>query len=599
VARRSLIWRFYPSFLVITAVSLLAVGWYASQSARNFYYQRATDDLEVRACLLENDVRNLLSAGDLAGVDLLCKKQGKCTGTRFTVMLPSGRVVGDSDEDPRGMENHATRPEMVQALNGEVGKATRRSATLRQDMRYVAFPLKEKGRVVAVLRTSFSLYHVEELLGELYRHIALGGFAIALLGAVVSFGVYRRIARPLEEIRRGAERFARGELGAKIPILDPDEVGSLAMAMNEMAQQLDDRIRTITRQRNEQEAALSSMVEGVLAVDMKERLITINQAAARILGVAREQSRGRTVREVVRNTELQKFVEEALAADNPQEESTAFRESGNERFLQLHGAALRDALGNRIGAVIVLNDITRLRRLENLRRDFVANVSHELKTPITSIKGFVETLQEGAIENPEEARQFLDVVAKHADRLNTIIEDLLLLSRIEQDAERATLEKQETALRDVLREAAEACAVKAAAKHIAVEIVCPDDLSARVNMQLCTQAVINLIDNAVKYSGSGSSVRVEATDGDGEVTISVHDHGCGIAPEHLARLGERFYRVDKARSRKEGGTGLGLAIVKHIVEAHGGSLSVQSVAREGSCFRIVLPIRDPHETDAS
>ena len=590
MAKKRLVWQLYAAFLLITAVSLLAVGWYASESAKWFYLQRAAEDLECRARLLEDDVRDFLSAGRLEAVDLLCKRQGKRTGTRITVILPSGKVIGDSDENPAGMDDHSSRPEVAQALAGKIGKATRRSATLKQSMMYVALPIVEKEKTVAVVRTAFSIAHVEELLRTLYIHIALGGLAIAVLGAVISFAVYRKIVRPLEDIRLGVLRFARGEFSAKIPVPDSEEVGGLAKAMNEMAEQLDDRIKTIIRQRNEQEAALSSMVEGVIAVDADERLITVNRAAARMLGFAQESARGRTIREIVRNVDLQRFVSETLSVDNPREGNVVLREEGGERFLQVHGAALRDARRDRIGAVIVLNDVTRLRRLENLRREFVANVSHELKTPITSIKGYLETLLEGALDNREEAERFLGVVAKHADRLNTIIEDLLLLSRIEQDAERAMLEKQEAHLPDLLREAVEACAVKAAEKSIAIEINCPDDLTAQVNVPLCTQAVVNLIDNAIKYSESGATVRVEAILKGSEALISVHDDGCGIAPEHLSRLGERFYRVDKARSRKQGGTGLGLAIVKHIVEAHGGALSVESMVGRGSSFHIRLPL---------
>jgi two-component system phosphate regulon sensor histidine kinase PhoR len=584
------VWQLYAAFLAITAISLLAAGWYSSEFTRRFYLQRTVEDLECRARLVQDDVRSFLSAGRLEAVDLLCKKQGKRTGTRFTVMLPSGKVIGDAEADVAGMLNHAKRPEMAQAMEGRVGHDERRSSTLQQSMMYVAVPIVEEGKTVAVVRTAFSITHIEELLRTVYVHIALGGLTIAVLGAVISFVVYRKIVRPLEDIRHGVERFARGEFSEKIPVSDSEEVGALARAMNEMAEQLDDRIKTIIRQRNEQEAALSSMVEGVIAVDTSERLITVNQAAARILGVAQESARGRTIREIARNVDLQRFVSEALSVDSPREGNVVLREEGGERFLQVHGAALRDARGDRIGAVIVLNDVTRLRRLENLRREFVANVSHELKTPITSIKGYLETLLEGALDNREETERFLGVVVKHADRLNTIIEDLLLLSRIEQDAESAMLEKQEAHLPDLLREAAEDCAVKAAEKSIAIEINCPDDLTAPVNVPLCTQAVVNLIDNAIKYSESGATVRVEAIRKGGEALISVHDDGCGISLEHLPRLGERFYRVDKARSRKQGGTGLGLAIVKHIVEAHGGAFSVESTVGRGSSFHIRLPL---------
>jgi two-component system phosphate regulon sensor histidine kinase PhoR len=265
-------------------------------------------------------------------------------------------------------------------------------------------------------------------------------------------------------------------------------------------------------------------------------------------------------------------------------------DGGAERFLQARGTMLRDASGARAGAVIVLNDVSRIKKLEQLRKEFVADVSHELKTPITSIQGYVETLMDGAMNDREEAGRFLAIVARHADRLNTIIEDLLLLSRLDQAPEAAKLEKDESSVAAVLATAVEACAMKSREKGISVLTDCPADLTALVNAQLLAQAVTNLLDNAVKYSESGASVTVSALREGGDFVVSVRDRGCGIPAELLPRIGERFFRVDKARSRGQGGTGLGLAIVKHIAEAHGGSLAVSSQVGKGSTFSIRLPL---------
>ena len=244
---------------------------------------------------------------------------------------------------------------------------------------------------------------------------------------------------------------------------------------------------------------------------------------------------------------------------------------------------------NRIGALIVLNDVTRLRRLENIRRDFVANVSHEIKTPVTAIKGFVETLHDGSIRNSRDAERFLGIIGKHVDRLNAIIEDLLSLSRIEQDVEREEIVLEEGSIRDVLLTAIQVCEVKAASKNIRVALSCKEDLKARINPPLLEQAVVNLLDNAIKYSDSESTIRVQARKTNDQIILSVHDEGCGIGKEHSHRLFERFYRVDKARSRQLGGTGLGLAIVKHITQAHGGHVSVESTPGKGSTFSLHLP----------
>ena len=296
---------------------------------------------------------------------------------------------------------------------------------------------------------------------------------------------------------------------------------------------------------------------------------------------------------MVRNTDLQAFARRALDSPTPVFEEIVFYDGKKERFLQAQGAVLRsEAQGEGIGALVVLHDVTQLRRLENVRREFVSNVSHELRTPITSITGFVETLLAGAKDEPEDRDRFLDIIKRHVERLNNIIEDLLALSRIEQSEERGTIERENIALREVLERALQNCQGEAEAREIRLDLQCDPELRANISPSLMEQAVVNLIDNAVKYSGSGGLVHVEAEVRGGEVAIRVRDQGCGIAPEHLDRVFERFYRVDKARSRKLGGTGLGLAIVKHLVQLHGGRVGVESEVGKGSVFSICLPAPD-------
>jgi two-component system phosphate regulon sensor histidine kinase PhoR len=331
------------------------------------------------------------------------------------------------------------------------------------------------------------------------------------------------------------------------------------------------------------------MVEGVLAVDTEGHVLDLNPAASRLLGLGGSDSRGRTIEEVVRNARLQAFVSRALAAPTTIEDEVVLERPEGDHYLQAHGTALRDGEGQEMGALVVLNDVTRIRQLENVRRDFVANVSHELKTPITSVKGFVETLLDGALDNREEAERFLRIVAKHADRLGVIIEDLLTLSRLEQDARAGRVDLAEASVEGALRAAVEMCEVRATERNVTVTVTCDPQLRADLNLPLFEQAIANLIDNAIKYSPTGGTVEVSAEEAKGELVVCVRDWGCGIAAEHLPRLFERFYRVDKARSRALGGTGLGLAIVKHIVQAHGGTVSVESTPGKGSTFTIRLP----------
>ncbi|MGD9033852.1 MAG: ATP-binding protein [Desulfobacteraceae bacterium] len=586
--KKRLLWQLYPTYIIIVVVSLLAATWFASRTLKQFYHEQSASDLEARALLFKSQILEHLSPLDAGAVDRLCKKVGGEATTRITVILPSGKVIGDSEKDPEKMDNHVDRPEVIQALSGKVGMSTRYSRTLEKEMMYVGIPLKRNFHVVGVVRTSVPLISIDKAMKSIQAKIAIGGLLIAVLAAILSLLVSRRISRPIEEIRKGAECFAQGDFECRLPVSGSEELGSLSETMNQMAIELQERINGMREQRNELEAVLSSMVEGVIALDQEERVISINQAAAQMFKTNPSSAQGRSIQEVVRNSDLQNFARNALSGEGPVECDIVLYSDG-ERVLNGHSTVLHDAGGNRIGALIVLNDVTRLRRLENIRRDFVANVSHEIKTPITAIKGFVETLREGAMTNSEDADRFLAIIQKHVDRLDAIIEDLLSLSRIEEDVETEEIVLEEGRIRDVLLTAIQVCQVKAAPKDIRMELSCSEDLKAKINPPLLEQAVVNLLDNAIKYSDAESEVQVEAKKVDSKILINVRDQGCGIDKRHLSRLFERFYRVDKARSRKMGGTGLGLAIVKHITQAHGGHVTVQSTPERGSTFSLHLP----------
>jgi two-component system phosphate regulon sensor histidine kinase PhoR len=584
VGRPRFLWQLYGPAAIVIVVAIVAITLLSNRTLREFSENRSIADLEAQAYLVD---RLLVRAGPDADLRADLAALSARAGTRITLIAEDGKVLGDSHESPEIMESHESRPEILRARDEGIGWATRYSRTLGERMVYVAIRATGPGDV-AIVRAALPEIALANALRDFHRRMAFGAVLIGALAGLVTLAAARRISRPLEDIRNAAGRFASGDLSFRIPTTGSEETAGLAQAMNDMAAQLGDRIHTVLNQRNEQEAVLSSMVEGVLAVDSKERVLTMNHAAGNLLAIAPPEALGRTLQEITRNSEIHDFARRALRADGPTEQDLTFH-AGDARSIQAHGAPIHDADGHRLGVVIVLNDVTRLRRLESIRQDFVANVSHELKTPITSIKGFVETLRDGAMNDAEDASRFLAIIARQADRLGAIIEDLLSLSRIEQDANQgAPLERWTTPLREVLAGAIESCRMKAGEKSIEIDLECSEDIKVEANAPLLEQALVNLIDNAIKYSPDGARVRVSAQQDKKATAISVADDGCGIAEGHVGRLFERFYRVDKARSRQLGGTGLGLAIVKHIALAHGGRVSVESRPNQGSTFTLHL-----------
>lgn len=586
---RRLFFQIYPAFLLLIALTILPTAWFATRIFRDFYIANIRTEVSQRATMLKPQILAHLSE---PGFLEFCRKTAEDSGTRLTVIAPDGKVLCDSDGDYSVMPSHEERPELKQALaERRLVSSQRYSATLMKEMIYVADPLVDaKGDVVGAFRLSLPLAVVDTNIGAL--KIKLFFFAVFLALLSMGFGllISRRLSRPLEEVRKSVVRMAEGDLNKRISAAGSiEEINALAEAVNSLGVQLKLRISDITSRKNELSTILSSMSEGVIAVDPDLRMIIVNKAAREILGMKEDSVEGHTVYEVLRNPHMQSFVERLLATRSPAEDELEW-DAGEKRLLVLRGSIMMDS-ESPSGAVVVIRDITRMRKLEDMRRDFVANVSHEIKTPVTAIKTAVETLAAQSDSFPPPLRRFLEIIGRHADRLADLVGDVLSLSALESGSSSMGMLfsfRQESLFR-ILQTALELCRSRAESAQVTLKLECGEKIRLFADASLLEQAVVNLVDNAIKYSPAGETVRIDGEEKEDHILIRVSDHGCGIPEQEHDRIFERFYRVDKARSRKLGGTGLGLSIVKHIVLAHHGTVHVESVPGEGSTFVIELP----------
>lgn len=603
---KKLVWQIFPANILTILIAIVAVSWYGTTSLREFYLQETEADLEARANLLSSKVIDYLLDGQVEQLRDYSVHAGRESATRITVISDDGKVVVDSNENPEIMDNHRHRFEIEEAFSGGVGKSRRFSKTLEENRLYVAIPLRfslqqpsenvSSTAVNAVLRTSVSVATLDKTLAGITVRIGVGSVAVMLLAGVITLLISRNISKPLEQMTKSAEHFSRGDFSERmLPMAKKTaslEVITLASSMDRMAELLDEKIQTIVTHRNQLETVFSSMVEAVIAIDTEERVISLNEAAAELFDVDRQAAPGKIVQQIVRNVNLQQQINHTLTNKQSIEDEIVFHDENGDRFLQTNVVTLSNGVGENVGVLVVMNDVTKLRRLENVRRDFVANVSHELRTPITSIRGYVETLLDGALDIREDTERFLQIVLRQSERLSNIIDDLLALSRIEEDSKQDQIHLSKELLRPVIESAIQTCQLNADEAGVTLAIDCPDNIIVEMNATLLEQALVNLLINGITCSKQGDRVTVQGTiceDDQGKaVRIIVRDTGCGIAKKHLPRLFERFYRSDKARNRTLGGTGLGLAIVKHIAQAHNGKVEVTSVEGKGSGFTLIV-----------
>jgi two-component system, OmpR family, phosphate regulon sensor histidine kinase PhoR len=585
---KKLFWQIYFACLLASLTALAIGAWYKADIQQEKFIFGVVADLSARAKRVAISTRHLFfkSNNNLSKVSCLVLVQNE--SAIITLVKPSGKVFCDSKEDPARLGNYSNKPEIQEAYLGKIGFSFRKEKLQNEAQLFVSAPVFEADKVIGVARLAIPGGYIELAQEEAVKGFLYSGLLVFVVSGAIAFLVSKRINRPLMDIQNTAAQFANELLKNKFARTDSIEIDQVAGTLNKMARQLNDQINVITAEKNEKEAILSSMSEGVIAVNTREQIIGMNKEATRIFGVRIEDCRGKFLHESIRNAPLQEFTAKALKSSIAIDGDFTLN-YGTELHVSALGTILRDAKENPIGALVVLNDVTRLRRLENTRKDFVANVSHELKTPITSIKGFVETLREGAIDDPKNAHRFLDIIAKQTDHLNAIVEDLLALSRIEQYSNQTQIALEITHIYDLLKNSADQCFTELGNQSVPINLVCDPDLKIKVNLHLLEQAVVNLLQNALKYGKTEKGIEVRGGVRNNETFICVQDWGQGIPSEYHERLFERFYTVDKSRNRDSGGTGLGLAIVKHIAQVHDGRVTVESAPNKGSSFYIFLP----------
>ncbi|HUG37518.1 MAG TPA: ATP-binding protein, partial [Candidatus Limnocylindrales bacterium] len=564
---------------------LLVAGYVAERSLRARQIQFLADSLEARSKLVSELIAELdLAPGNRELLAEVATRAARASEARVTLIAADGVVVADSavaaDALPR-LDNHASRPEVAAALGGVRGESARMSASVGRRTLYVAVPAP--GPEGGVVRLAVDLGFVEAEAAELRRALARGGLLGLALALPLSMALAGRLLRPMSELREVLSSMTRGDLRRRLPWRSRDELGEIADAIHRMAEELRARIADLTSEKEQLRAVLLGMVEGVLVVDRQGRVVLANRRLRELFGAWGEVI-GRSALEMIRRTEIEQALEQAAASQEPVVLELAAGED-RDRAILMHAVRF-PASGELLGTVAVFHDVTELRRLERVRREFVANVSHELKTPLTAIRGFAETLREKSPDE-EQRRQYLDVILRHAGRLSDLIDDLLELSRIE--SRQTALDRTEVAVVAVAQGILRDLAPRLAARRLGAELRAEGEMHALADRRALEQVLLNLLDNAIKYTDPEGRIEIRVRREGDRIRLDVADTGIGIPESDQLRIFERFYRVDKARSRDLGGTGLGLAIVKHLVQAMGGEVSVRSRPGEGTTFTLTLP----------
>ena len=588
-AKRKFKTRLVLSYVLVTLVPIGIIAFFLDRNLEEKSIHEIESSLVSRALLIEDQVSaQSVKDENIQILDTLAKRLEPKAKCRITIIDRQGKVLADSEkrrEELSAMENHLNRPEVREAMAGNTGINIRYSATIKIDMLYAAIPVKDKDGVVGVLRAALPLENVRNILFDIRKTVFFGAIFAILLAFIMGSIVAGKTTQPVNRMIYASRKFSEGDFSRRVPTGADDEVGELADTFNKMAEDIENKMSQIRTQNQKLEGLFNSMVEGVITIGRDRRLVSVNPTVERIFGILIKDAHGKIFLDAIRNNDIAKIVEDVLSTGKAVSTDLELVYPVRGVF-EINAVPIFD--GDKIGGCLaIIHDITEIKRLETVRKDFIANISHELKTPLTSIKGFVETLLEGALNDKENNRQFLKIIQEHANRLDGLVSDLLSLSHLE--SREMALEKNPFDLKELTDRIIQGFKSQLKKKNITINNELPSGLRVTADRSKIDQAITNLIDNSIKFNSENGRVRISGGPSGGNIKVVVEDSGIGIPEKDIPRIFERFYRVDKARSRDLGGTGLGLSIVKHIIELHGGLAGVESTEGLGSKFWFTLP----------
>ncbi|MCX5902229.1 MAG: ATP-binding protein [Proteobacteria bacterium] len=573
--KKSLFAKSLGGYLLIIILLSVLILFFSFRTIREYYIESLTGDLTHLCFTLETRITSLVAEKRFPELDAFVKDLGKHIKTRITVIDPSGVVVADSEKNPRDMEKHNLRAEIIHALQGEVGQAVRFSSTVQQEMLYVALPIKQKGLTLGVLRVSLFMKDITALLEKLQLNILYSVLAISILALFIALFYSYNLTSPIRELIAASRRVAAGDFSARVFMKRADELKELGDSFNAMTETLSSFFAEISSQKEELNNIISSIQEGLLVLDRKGAIVLSNASIRKALQSSAVD--GKFYWEVIREPQFSALIDR-VARDK----------TGCVDELIIQGNAFlcsATPLSSQEKTVVMCHDVTELKRVEKIKKDFVVNVSHELRTPLTAIKGFVETIED---DIDDKNRGYLTIIRRNTDRLINIVADLLLLSELEEKGVALSLEACD--LKIMLEQMQKIFEPRLRGKRLSLTIQADPALPiVMADAFKLEQVFVNLLDNAIKYTETGG-ITISLLQRSGHVLIEIQDTGIGIPREHLSRIFERFYVVDASRSKQLGGTGLGLSIVKHIILLHSGTIEVTSTAGQGTKFIITLPI---------